>query len=83
MRLLVTAISSLTLLPNSSSYFVSTNGALQNKNKKEGIREKLKRRKGVSSMGQQQGDQIGQFIVLWATFQSLWQQLFCPNCPHF
>ena len=27
-----------------------------------------------------QCDQIGQFIALWATFQSLWQQLFCPNC---
>ena len=23
------------------------------------------------------------FNTLWATFQSLWQQLFCPNCPHF
>ena len=22
-------------------------------------------------------------IALWATFQSLWQQLFCPNFPHF
>ena len=28
-------------------------------------------------------DQIGRFIAFWATFQSLWQQLFCPNCPHF
>ena len=27
--------------------------------------------------------QIGRFIALWATFQSLWYQLFCPNCPHF
>ena len=34
------------------------------------------------SLLQQQCDQIGQFIVLWATFQSLLQQLFCPNCPH-
>ena len=25
-----------------------------------------------------QCDQIGWFIVLWATFQRLWQQLFCP-----
>ena len=24
-------------------------------------------------------DQIGRFIGLWATFQSLWQQLICPN----
>ena len=27
--------------------------------------------------------QIGRFITLWANFQSLWQQLFCPNCQHF
>ena len=26
-----------------------------------------------------QCDQIGQYIELWATFQSLWQQLFCPS----
>ena len=30
-----------------------------------------------------QCDQIGRFIALWETFQSLWQQLFYPNCPHF
>ena len=30
-----------------------------------------------------QCDQIGWFIVLWATFQRLWQQLFWPNHPHF
>ena len=30
-----------------------------------------------------QCDQIGQFIALWTIFQSLWQQLFCPNQPHF
>ena len=29
-----------------------------------------------------QCDQIGQFIGLWASFQSLWQQLVCPNLPH-
>ena len=29
-----------------------------------------------------QCDQIRQFIALVATFQSLWQQLFCPSCPH-
>ena len=29
-----------------------------------------------------QYDQIGRFIVLWTTFQSLWQQLVCPNRPH-
>ena len=26
-----------------------------------------------------QRDLIGRFIALWATFLSLWQQLFCPN----
>ena len=31
----------------------------------------------------QQCDQIGQFNALWVTFQSLWQQLFCPNCLHY
>ena len=35
------------------------------------------------SLHLQQGDQSGRYIVLWATFQSLWQQLFCPNLPHF
>ena len=30
-----------------------------------------------------QCDQIGHIIALWPTFQSLWQQLFCPNYPHF
>ena len=29
-----------------------------------------------------QCDQIGRFIGLWATFQSLWQQLICPNLSH-
>ena len=30
-----------------------------------------------------QCDQNGRFFALWATFQSPWQQLFSPNCPHF
>ena len=30
----------------------------------------------------EQCDQIGRFIGLWATFQSLWQQLICPILPH-
>ena len=30
-----------------------------------------------------QSDQIWRFIGLLATFQSLWQQLICPNLPHF
>ena len=29
-----------------------------------------------------QCDQIGQFNGLWATFQSLWQHLICPNLLH-
>ena len=29
-----------------------------------------------------QCDQIGRFIGLWASFQSLRQQLVCPNLPH-
>ena len=37
----------------------------------------------LRQMGRQQCDQIGQFIGFWATFQSLWQQLICPNLPHF
>ena len=35
----------------------------------------------VSFMEEIQCDQIGRFIGLWATFQSPWQQLFCPNLP--
>ena len=30
-----------------------------------------------------QCDLIGWFIGIWATFQSLWQQWFCPNLPHY
>ena len=29
-----------------------------------------------------QCDQIWQFIELWASFYSLWEQLICPNLPH-
>ena len=29
-----------------------------------------------------QCDQIWQFIGLWASFKSFWQQLICPNLPH-
>ena len=29
-----------------------------------------------------QCDQSEQFIGLWATFLSIWQQLICPNLPH-
>ena len=31
----------------------------------------------------EQYDQIGRFIALWATIQSLRQQLLCPNWKHF
>ena len=34
------------------------------------------------TLGTQQCDQIGRFFGFWATFQRLWQQLFCPNLPH-
>ena len=34
-------------------------------------------------MAAAQCDQIGRFVALWANFESLWQQLFCPNRPHF
>ena len=37
---------------------------------------------GVVIVAQLQCDQICQFIGLWATFKSLWQQLICPNLPH-
>ena len=30
-------------------------------------------------VGWLQCDQIGRYIGLWTTFQSLWQQLICPN----
>ena len=30
-----------------------------------------------------QCDQIWRFFGLWATFESLWQQLICPNLPSF
>ena len=30
-----------------------------------------------------QCDQIGRYIALWGTFQSLWQQLCCPNRRRF
>ena len=37
----------------------------------------------MAGMHNEQCDQIGRFIAFWATFPSLWQQLFCPNRPHF
>ena len=36
-----------------------------------------------SGVNHYQCDQIGRFSALWAAFQSLWQQLLCPNSPHF
>ena len=38
---------------------------------------------GLSGWLGNQCVQIGQFIAISATFQSLRQQLFCPNCPFF
>ena len=35
-----------------------------------------------AAFGQEQCDQIGRFIELWATFQCIWKQLICPNPPH-
>ena len=40
------------------------------------------RRSARAGRGNEQCDQIGRFIGLWATFQNLWQQLICPNLPH-
>ena len=36
-----------------------------------------------SCLGPDQCDQIGRFIGLWATFESLWQQLIYPNLATF
>ena len=30
-----------------------------------------------------QGDQIGQFIAIWATFKAYADSFFCPNRPNF
>ena len=34
------------------------------------------------TVSRQRCDQIVQFIILWITFQSPGQKLFCPNCQH-
>ena len=39
--------------------------------------------KSLLEVPQEQCDQIGRFFALWATFQSLWQQLVCPNLQHY
>ena len=44
--------------------------------------ELLSRRRWTSRLAQKKCDQNGRFITLWVTFQSLWQQLFCPKCKH-
>ena len=46
-------------------------------------RRNFENQTSVSICHPDQRDQIGQIIGLWATFQSLWQQLFCPNLPIF
>ena len=43
----------------------------------------FQRRVALKILWHQQCDQIGQFIALWATFLSLWQQLLSPNCRIF
>ena len=47
------------------------------------VKISLRHRSATEKLCKRQCDQIGRFIELWTTFQSLWQQLFCPNCPHF
>ena len=42
----------------------------------------VSRRRMWGRGGSEQCDQIGRFFALWATFQSLWQQLIGPNLPH-
>ena len=48
--------------------------------KRERERERERERQALTSVDQ--CDQIGRFFGLWASFQSLWQQLICPNLPH-
>ena len=43
----------------------------------------VKRESRLLPFGQNQCDQIEQFMSLWETFLSLWQHLFCPNCHIF
>ena len=45
--------------------------------------QRRRRSRTDGQVGGAQCDQIGRFISLWATFQSQWQQFYCPNCPHF
>ena len=37
---------------------------------------------GYSGQFRSSVTRLGDFFTLWATFQSPWQQLFCPNCQH-
>ena len=50
------------------------NGISRNRNKQNKLEER-----GRFFSRRNQCDQIGQFIWLWATFQSLWQRLICLN----
>ena len=45
-------------------------------------RHRRSRRRWTSRLAQKKCDQNGRFITLWVTFQSLWQQLFCPKGLH-
>ena len=46
------------------------------------LTDKTLPRKSDVDVDSSQCDQIGQFIGLWTTFQSLWQKLICPNLLH-
>ena len=62
----------------------TTDKRIQPKKSKERERERSKQMDTeCQTEGQEQCDQIGRFNALWATFQSLWQQLFYPNRPDF
>ena len=49
---------------------------------KEESRRREKEGGDATLFERNQCDQIGRFDGLWATFQSLWQQLSCPNLLH-
>ena len=51
----------------------------KDRGRERGKKQKVREREIESC---RQCDQIGRFIGVWATFQSLWQQLICPNLPH-
>ena len=46
------------------------------------VRERMMIGSGRVNFDEEQCDQIWRFIILWASFQSPGQQLFCQNCQH-